>query len=80
MLVYKAPIRDIRFLLETLGYDDVTQIAAFEDFDLDTMMALVEQAGKFCTNEMLPANRIGDEEGVQFDPETKEVKTPAVFK
>ncbi|MBV70914.1 MAG: acyl-CoA dehydrogenase [Myxococcales bacterium] len=80
MLVYKAPIRDIRFILETLGYDDVTEIAAFEDFDLDTMMALVEQAGKFCTNEMLPANRIGDVEGVQFDPETKDVSTPTEFK
>ncbi|MEE2755249.1 MAG: acyl-CoA dehydrogenase C-terminal domain-containing protein [Myxococcota bacterium] len=80
MLVYRAPIRDIRFILETLGYDDVTKIAAFEDFDLDTMMALIEQAGKFCTNEMLPANRIGDEQGVQFDPETKEVTTPAEFK
>jgi alkylation response protein AidB-like acyl-CoA dehydrogenase len=80
MQIYKAPIRDIRFILETLGYDKVADMAKFEDFDLDTTMALIEECGKFCTNELLPQNRVGDQEGVQFDPETKKVITPDSFK
>ena len=80
MQIYKAPIRDIRFALETFGYEEVEGLKAFEDFDLDTTMALLEESGKFCSNEMLPMNRIGDEQGVQFDPETKTVTTPDGFK
>jgi len=80
MQVYKAPTTDMRFIYETLGYDRISAMKAFEDFDLDTTMAILEETGKFCTNEMLPLNRSADQEGVSYDPETHDVKTPEGFK
>ena len=53
MQTYKAPTRDIRFCLETMGYDQVAGLPNFEDYDLDTLMSIIEEAGKFCANEML---------------------------
>ena len=80
MQVYKAPTADLRFIYETFGYDRVQGIETFEDFDLDTVIAILEESGKFCTKEMLPLNRPGDQEGVHYDPETMEVTTPKGFK
>lgn len=80
MQIYKTPLADIRFALESMGYDQVEALKDFEDYDLETLMGIIEEAGKFCTHEMLPLNRIGDTEGVRLNPETKEVITPKGFK
>lgn len=80
MQTYKAPVRDIRFSLETMGYDKIANFSQFEDYDIDTLMSIVEEAGKFCTNEMLPTNSAADQEGVHYNPETMEVTTPKGFK
>ena len=82
MAQYKAPARDIRFLLEEV-FDYPRTVAAFEafkDFDLDTVMAMVGQVGDFASNEMLPLNKSGDAAGIQLDPATHAVTTPAGFK
>ena len=79
MQIYKAPIADFRFILETFGYDRVQALPGNEDFDLDTVMMLVEESGKFCAKEMLALNRSGDEEGVTYDPVEKTVTTPKGF-
>ncbi len=80
MQIYKAPIADMRFALESAGYSKVEALEAFSDYDLDTLMGILEEAGKFCTKEMLPLNRSGDQEGVKYDPETMAVTTPKGFK
>lgn len=80
MQIYKAPIHDIRFALETFEYDQVAALPQYADFDLETVTALLEEAGKFCTNELLPLNRVGDQVGLKWDPETGEVTTPDGFK
>ena len=80
MQVYKAPLSDIRFALESLKYDRVSALPQFEDYDLETLMSMAEEAGQFCTHEMLPRNTTGDQEGVTYDPETTDVKTPSGFK
>ena len=80
MQVYKAPTQDMRFAIETFDYDKVAEIARYEDFDIETVMALLEEAAKFCTNEMLPLNPIGDRVGLTFDPETGDVTLPDGFK
>ena len=80
MQIYKAPLHDIRFALESLGYDRVSALPQFEDYDLEIMMSMAEEAGFFCTHEMLPRNATGDQEGVIYDPETMDVKTPSGFK
>ncbi|MCB9638465.1 MAG: acyl-CoA dehydrogenase C-terminal domain-containing protein [Myxococcales bacterium] len=80
MQIYKAPLEDMRFLLEALGYDEVASLERYEDYDLETVMAILEENGKFCTNEMLPLNRSGDVEGVKYNPEDHSVTTPRGFK
>ena len=79
MQTYKAPVRDIRFCLETMGYDQVAALNDFGDYDLDTLMSLVEEAGNPAPT-MLPVNSSGDQEGVTYNPETMEVTTPKGFK
>ena len=81
MQIYKAPLEDFRFILEAFGYADrVASLKAYEDFDFDTALATLEMSAKFCTNEMLPLNRVGDQQGVKLDPETGEVTTAEGFK
>lgn len=81
MQIYKAPIQDMRFLLEAFDYAGrVSTLPKFKDYDLETVTAMLEETGKFCTNEMLPLNRVGDQAGVHWDPETKAVTTPEGFK
>lgn len=80
MQIYKAPIADFKFILETFGYDQVSALEQYEAFDLETTMMLLEQSGNFATKEMLPANRQGDQEGVSWNPETGEVTTPKSYK
>ena len=79
MQIYKAPVADFRFILETFGYDRVQGLPGNEDYDLDTVMMLAEESGKFCAKEMLALNRSGDEEGVKYDPVNKTVTTPKGF-
>ena len=77
---YNAPLKDIRFLMEALNYEEeVHTLPAFKDFDLDTVMAFVEQGSRFMINELMPLNRPGDREGVHFNPETHEVTMPKGF-
>jgi alkylation response protein AidB-like acyl-CoA dehydrogenase len=81
MQIYKAPIDDMRFILEAFGYDElVGSLPGYEAFDLETVTALLKESGKFCTNEMLPLNRKGDQEGLTYDPETSSVTLPEGFK
>ncbi|MEE2787766.1 MAG: acyl-CoA dehydrogenase family protein, partial [Myxococcota bacterium] len=80
MQTYRAPLKDMQFVLDTFGYNKVQALKGFEDFDLDTVMALIEETGKFCAKEMLSLNQSGDAEGVKYDPETQTLTTPKGFK
>ena len=80
MLVYKPPIDDIMFLLETFGYSEVLALEGFSDFDLTTSRAICDEIAKFCVNELLPLNGPADQEGLGFDPKTGAVTTPKGFK
>ena len=80
MLVYDAPVDDFRFLLETFGYDRVEALDAFEQYDLDTIEMMLEQSGDFFRDVVLPTNPKGDQQGVDFDPETNELTTADGFK
>lgn len=77
---YKAPLRDIQFVLndvlhvETLAAD----IAAYADTGAETAAAILEEAAKFCEKELQPLNRSGDEEGCHF--EASVVRTPKGFR
>jgi len=77
---YRPPLDDMRFQLQTFGYEQlVASVPEFADFDLETAMGLVEAYGAFCVEELLPLNEVGDQQGVSWDPETKDVKMPDGF-
>jgi alkylation response protein AidB-like acyl-CoA dehydrogenase len=79
MPTYKAPTRDLQFVLhDVLGVDDVyASLPGFEEVSPDLIDAILEQGAKFCEDVLAPLNESGDEEGCQWTPEG--VKTPAGF-
>jgi alkylation response protein AidB-like acyl-CoA dehydrogenase len=78
MPTYKAPLRDMRFVLnELLGGVD-TSLPGFEDFTPDLIDPVLEEAAKLCEEVLYPINRTGDEEGCTF--ENGVVRTPKGFK
>jgi alkylation response protein AidB-like acyl-CoA dehydrogenase len=80
MPAYKAPLRDIQFVLtELLQLENLPQqIPDFVEATPDLVATIIEEAGKFCENELQPLNHSGDEEGCHYDKGT--VTTPKGFK
>jgi butyryl-CoA dehydrogenase len=78
-VIYNAPIKDMLFLVdEWIGIDKLSSLPGYEEFDRDILEAVLEEAGKFCSSEILPLNRDGDEHGAVFAD--GEVTTPPGFK
>ncbi len=77
---YKAPLRDMQFILfDVLKVQDAgNAVAAYAEMTPDVVTAILEEAGRFCENVLQPINRGGDEEGCTFDTGT--VRTPTGFK
>ncbi|NOY24237.1 MAG: acyl-CoA dehydrogenase [Oligoflexia bacterium] len=78
---YRAPLDDIRFLLNTFDYQgQILPLPGYEDFDLDMAMDLLDGYSKYCVDVLLPLNGPGDQQGVRFVPETGQVLVPDGFK
>lgn len=76
---YSAPIQDMRFVYdEVLNGSHLQELPGFEEVDTDTIEAILDEAGKFCVQELLPLNRAGDEEECRW--ENGQVTTPKGFK
>lgn len=76
---YKAPLRDIRFLLnEVFDYPAHYQRLAAHDATPDTVDAILTECARFCEDVLAPLNLPGDIEGCHF--EDGAVRTPAGFK
>nr|WP_298682602.1 acyl-CoA dehydrogenase C-terminal domain-containing protein [uncultured Dongia sp.] len=80
MPAYKAPLRDIQFVLtELLQLENLPQqIPDFVEATPDLVAAVLEEAAKFCENELQPLNHEGDEEGCHYDKGV--VTTPKGFR
>ncbi|MEY1661104.1 acyl-CoA dehydrogenase C-terminal domain-containing protein [Isoalcanivorax beigongshangi] len=79
MSEYKAPVRDMRFVLhELLNIDEHYAALGLEDVNAELIDAFLEEGAKFAANELAPLNRSGDEEGCGFDNGV--VTTPKGFK
>ena len=76
---YKAPLRDMRFLIDHV-FDFHANYAALGAVDAspDMISAILEEGARFCENVLAPLNRSGDEEGCHFDNGV--VTTPKGFK
>jgi alkylation response protein AidB-like acyl-CoA dehydrogenase len=77
---YKAPVRDIRFVInEVLESEKLHQtLPGYEEATEDLMNAIIDEGGRFAENVLSPLNRNGDEEGCHWSEEG--VTTPAGFK
>jgi len=79
MTQYKAPVRDMRFILnEVLGLDGHYQKLGLDEVNSELINAFLEEGARFSENELAPLNRSGDEEGCQWRDGV--VTTPKGFK
>jgi alkylation response protein AidB-like acyl-CoA dehydrogenase len=79
MQTYKAPLRDMRFVLHELhGSAALTQLKGLEDFSPELMDSILEEAAKLAEEVLLPINASGDEAGCVL--ENGVVRTPKGFK
>ena len=76
---YKAPLRDMRFLLgEIVAMDRLRSLPGCEEMQPDLIDAVMEEAAKLCEEVLFPINRPGDEEGCHY--ENGVVRTPKGFR
>ena len=82
MPAYRAPLRDMRFVFdEVLGASLVLQDLPDQgEFSSDLADAILEEAAKLAENVLAPLNGPGDQQGCQYDPQTKAVTVPQGFK
>ncbi|WP_457969170.1 acyl-CoA dehydrogenase C-terminal domain-containing protein [Pseudomonas sp. R4-84] len=76
---YKAPLRDMRFLIDHVFdfHGRYAELGA-SDASPDMVSAILEEGARFCENVLAPLNRPGDEEGCHFDNGV--VTTPTGFR
>ncbi|MFT5295992.1 MAG: alkylation response protein AidB-like acyl-CoA dehydrogenase [Colwellia sp.] len=76
---YKAPIRDIKFVMqELLDCDKHYQALGYNDASEDMVDAIIAEAAKFTEQVIAPLNQIGDEQGCTWTDGV--VTTPDGFK
>jgi alkylation response protein AidB-like acyl-CoA dehydrogenase len=76
---YRAPLRDIRFVVhEVLDFVDHYQTFGRDDLGRDLLEGILEEGARFAENVLAPTNRVGDEHGLRF--EGGQVFTPPGFK
>ena len=76
---FKAPLRDINFVMNELLESEAfyQSLPGFEEASQDLMDAIVEEGAKFAESVLAPLNQSGDEEGCTWSEEG--VKTPDGF-
>ena len=70
MADYKAPLRDMRFVLNEVfnAGDFWSSLAGLEGMvDVETGEAILEECGKICSQVLAPLNRDGDENGSKWN-------------
>jgi 3-(methylthio)propanoyl-CoA dehydrogenase len=61
IMSYTAPVKDMLFVLKELaGMDTVAALPGFEDANLDTAQAVLDEAAKLCGEVLAPLNVEGD--------------------
>ena len=77
---YKAPARDVRFIIgEVLNLESFGNLPGFESASGDIVDAVIEEAGRFAAEVLAPLNLSGDQAGCIRHADGA-VTTPAGFK
>ncbi len=78
MSTYRAPLRDMQFVLrELVDLEAIAKLPGYED-TLDVLDSILEEAGAFATGVLDPLNRVADKEGCTWNDGA--VTTPKGFK
>ncbi|MBL3555015.1 MULTISPECIES: acyl-CoA dehydrogenase C-terminal domain-containing protein [Marinobacter] len=77
---YKAPLRDIKFVMTELldSEQHYANLEGAEDATPDMVDAIIGEGAKFCEQVLSPLNQVGDNEGCTWSEDG--VKTPTGFK
>lgn len=61
---YKAPLWDMRFVLDHIVHaDEISELPGYDHADPDFVYGMLEEAAKFFTEVVAPTNHIGDTDG-----------------
>jgi alkylation response protein AidB-like acyl-CoA dehydrogenase len=78
MTIYKAPLRDYKFVLEELfDVGEIAKLPGYEEATPEIFAAVLEEGAKLCEEVLFPLNLPGDAEGCHF--ENGVVRTPKGF-
>lgn len=79
MQVYKAPLKDYKFLIKDFLNSGLSEaVLKNSGTEIDDLDMILEEAAKLCEEVLLPLNQIGDSEGCYFNK--GKVTTPTGFK
>src|SRR5215831_17014446 len=69
--MYRAPVREVRFVLEELlgGARHLAASPALADYSDELAQSVLEEAARFAENVLEPLNRPGDLEGARWTPD-----------
>jgi alkylation response protein AidB-like acyl-CoA dehydrogenase len=78
-MTYRAPVDDILAALKTaVGLDGLIAQGIYDGLDVETVRAILEEAGRFASEVLEPLNRVGDKAGSRLVDGT--VVTPPGWK
>lgn len=76
---YKAPLDDIRFVLDdVLDVGQLTQLPGYEEAGPELLLTVLEEGARLCEEVLAPLNQKGDAEGCHY--ENGVVTTPTGFR
>jgi alkylation response protein AidB-like acyl-CoA dehydrogenase len=79
MSTYKAPLDDIRFVLEELlDVGQLAELPGYADATPELLAAVIDEAATLCEDVLAPLNQPGDAEGCHY--EAGVVRTPKGFR
>ncbi len=79
MPTYKAPLRELQFLLnDVFDAGQLASLPGYEDATPEVMDSILEEGAKLCEEVLLPINQSGDAQGCTFN--AGNVTTPKGFK